>query len=366
MILCNCSKYELNNRIRSKRIILFGCGKVLRDALEKNHAWIPTENISYLIDNRFEGQICTISGKSYEVYSPVKLCGEKSCVVIIMSSKYYQEMYEQLVGLNLSDDVECYLYPMIRVSNFTHVSEENHSKVLQGKYQIPKLIHSFWFSGEKKPDSYQKCIDSWEKYCPEYTIKEWTLSNYDIEKNDFMKMAAQQRKWAFVADFARLDVVNTYGGVYMDMDVELLKRPQELFCHKSIFSFNMSDHIDLAMFASVSNNPILEELMKLYEGKVFNSDGKTMNSFSQPGFVEEYFTRVGILMNGKLQWKQDMVFLPKTYLMPLDMFTYLPVASSKYTYAIHWCNGGWREEKSTPKQVKKNRKLWELFNSRGK
>ncbi len=363
MILQNCSKKELINRVRDKRTVLFGCGRVLDKAIERDSLLFSALNISFLIDNSTSKRNVTVFGKEYPVFPPDKLREENSCTVIIMSSKYYREMYQQLLDMSLSDNVECYIYPMIRISSHTIPTEEEHNRVLNGTRGIPKTIHSFWFSGEKKPDAYQKCIDSWKRFLPEYEIKEWNLSNYDIEKNEFMKTACQKRKWAFVSDYARLDVISTYGGIYMDMDVELIKDPDELLHHEAVFSFNMNDHIDLAMFASTARIPILETLMSMYDEQVFDDSEKAMSHFSQPGFVESSFLKYGINMDGRMQWIDDMVFLPKTYFMPLDMFTYLPQAQSEYTYAIHWCNGGWRDEKSTPEQVKRNRMLWDLFNS---
>ena len=372
MKFINVKYNQFINSIKGRKIIIFGATSAWKyfESLYPNIKEEIVSNVYAVVDNDQSKQntLFDMGTKKISIFSPNILKGLDNIVILIMVSlAYHEEICNQLINLNLNDETECYSL-FLMTSYHDEIDNSDVEKYFKDKNEkkIPAKIHCFWFSGDEKPDLYKRCLESWYIHCSNFEIIEWNANNYDVTKNRYMLEAFERKKWAFVSDYARLDVLKKEGGVYMDMDVELLKCPQELFCHKSIFSFNMSDHIDLAMFASVSNNPILEELMKLYEGKVFNSDGKTMNSFSQPGFVEEYFTRAGILMNGKLQWKQDMVFLPKTYLMPLDMFTYLPVASSKYTYAIHWCNGGWREEKSTPEQVKKNRKLWELFNSRGK
>ncbi|RAZ39565.1 glycosyl transferase, partial [Klebsiella oxytoca] len=33
---------------------------------------------------------------------------------------------------------------------------------------IPKVIHYCWFGGKEMPGLYQKCIESWKRYCPDY------------------------------------------------------------------------------------------------------------------------------------------------------------------------------------------------------
>lgn len=52
---------------------------------------------------------------------------------------------------------------------------------------ISKIIHYCWFGGKEKPDSVKRCIESWKQYCPDYEIKEWNESNFDIEANDLLQ-----------------------------------------------------------------------------------------------------------------------------------------------------------------------------------
>ena len=88
---------------------------------------------------------------------------------------------------------------------------------------IPKVIHYCWFGGNSLPEEAKRCIESWKKYCPDYKIIEWNENNYDVNSNEYMKAAYKEKKWAFVSDYARIDVVYKYGGIYMDTDVELVK-----------------------------------------------------------------------------------------------------------------------------------------------
>ena len=101
---------------------------------------------------------------------------------------------------------------------------------------IPKVIHYCWFGGNPLPDEAKRCIDSWKKYCPDYKIIEWNESNYDVNSNEYMKAAYNEKKWAFVSDYARVDVVYRYGGIYMDTDVELIK-PLDKFLYQSPYQY---------------------------------------------------------------------------------------------------------------------------------
>ena len=88
---------------------------------------------------------------------------------------------------------------------------------------IPKKIHYCWVGGAPKPESVLVCINSWKKYCPDYEIIEWNETNYDFTKNKYMQQAYENKKWGFVPDYARLDIIYEHGGIYLDTDVEIIK-----------------------------------------------------------------------------------------------------------------------------------------------
>jgi mannosyltransferase OCH1-like enzyme len=83
---------------------------------------------------------------------------------------------------------------------------------------IPKTIHYCWFGGNKTTLA-NRCIDSWRKTCPEYKIIEWNEHNYDLDSNRFAKEAYDKKKYGFVVDPVRLDIIYRYGGIYLDCDV---------------------------------------------------------------------------------------------------------------------------------------------------
>lgn len=91
------------------------------------------------------------------------------------------------------------------------------------KSGIPHVIHYCWFGGAPLSKLSVKCIESWKKYCPDYEIRRWDESNVNLEACDYVREAYQAKKWAFVSDFVRFQVLYEHGGVYFDTDVELLK-----------------------------------------------------------------------------------------------------------------------------------------------
>lgn len=57
---------------------------------------------------------------------------------------------------------------------------------------IPKVIHYCWFGGGKLDELSQRCIESWKEKLPDYEIKEWNESNFDIKINKFVNEAYEK------------------------------------------------------------------------------------------------------------------------------------------------------------------------------
>ncbi len=98
---------------------------------------------------------------------------------------------------------------------------------------IPKVIHYIWFGKGKKNELIEGCMKSWKKYCPDYEIKEWNEDNFDINSNQYVKEAYDNKKWAFVSDYVRLYALYNEGGVYLDTDCELLGNIDEFLANNA-------------------------------------------------------------------------------------------------------------------------------------
>lgn len=148
--------------------------------------------------------------------------------------------------------------------------------------KIPHIIHYCWFGNNPKPKLILKCIDSWKKFHPDWEIREWNENNYDVTKNDYIKEAYAQKKWAFVCDFARFDILNEYGGVFLDTDVEFLRSiPNEFLNHEAFAGFETQNTVNPGLiFASIQEHPILKSIIEDYSHKKFGEliDGKRIEN----------------------------------------------------------------------------------------
>ena len=87
---------------------------------------------------------------------------------------------------------------------------------------MEKVIHYCWFGGKPLPRSAEKCIASWKKFLPEYEIRRWDESNFDVNAIPYTREAYAAGKYAFVSDYARFWILYHKGGVYFDTDVEIV------------------------------------------------------------------------------------------------------------------------------------------------
>ena len=139
---------------------------------------------------------------------------------------------------------------------------------------IPKTIYYCWFGGNPLPALAEKCIASWKKFLPEYEIKEINEGNYDAHKNPYIAQAYDAKKYAFVSDYARIDIIHTEGGIYLDTDVEVIRSFDELLTEKMFCGFESRDPIrkkdskdieysvNLGLgFGAEKNHPILKEIL---------------------------------------------------------------------------------------------------------
>lgn len=200
---------------------------------------------------------------------------------------------------------------------------------------IPKIIHYCWFGEGKKSKLAKKCIESWKKYCPDYEIREWNESNFDVYMNDYTKYCYENKKWAFLSDYARLYVVEKYGGVYFDTDVEVIRNIDELLNYNAFYGFENDNYIASGLgFGSVANHSIIKKMSMVY------LDMKTKNSgeislIGCPILNTEVISEFGFTINGEMQNIEGVILLPVDYLNPYDDSTGA-LSLTKNTYSIHW------------------------------
>lgn len=213
---------------------------------------------------------------------------------------------------------------------------------------IPKVIHYCWFGRNKKSKLIEKCIESWKKYCPDYKIIEWNEDNYDLSKTPvYVQQAYSAKKWAFVTDYVRLDVVYCNGGVYLDTDVELIKNLDSLLVYNGFFGYETDNQINTGLgFGGVARLQILKELMGDYNNCCFVVNDGSYDLTPCPQRNADVFIKNGVKPDGTNQLiNNNVMIFSREYFCPIDYYTNRKHITDN-TLSIHWFSSSWSDEKA--------------------
>lgn len=211
---------------------------------------------------------------------------------------------------------------------------------------IPKTIHYCWFGRGEKPELAIKCIDSWKKYCPDFTIIEWNEDNYDLlNAPTYVQQAYENKKWAFATDYVRIWAVHTFGGIYMDTDVELLRPIDDLLILHGYIGFETSSNIALGLgFGAEKGDSILEGLMESYHTLSFLNEDGSLNLTPGPLLNTQFLCNKGLKLNNRKQMVGDITIFPKSFFGPQNYLTG-KTKITKDTYSIHHYAASWVDQK---------------------
>ncbi|MCI5927317.1 MAG: polysaccharide pyruvyl transferase family protein [Pseudoflavonifractor capillosus] len=214
---------------------------------------------------------------------------------------------------------------------------------------IPKIIHYCWVGGNPKPESVLYCIESWKRNCPDYEIREWNESNYDFTKNEYMRQAYEAKKWGFVPDYARLDIIYEYGGIYLDTDVEVVRSFDEILENECFFGFEDTGDSDFFVncghgFGAVPHHEAIKLARDIYKQLSFiNADG-SLNLLPSPYYTTQVLRQLGLVQKNcdqslpGLHVYSSEVFCPKT-------FRTGKLHKTPRTVSIHHFSASWVDEK---------------------
>ena len=211
---------------------------------------------------------------------------------------------------------------------------------------IPKKIHFCWFGDKPIPKEIEKYIKSWRKYCPDYEIKKWDESNFNIGSCLFVKKAYEAKKWAFVSDYARLKIIYDEGGIYLDTDVELLKNLDDLLVNENFFPIQQDQNIIATGlgFGAQKGSTIIKKMLDVYNNAEF--DINRLEDIACPYLNNIVFKKYNYQNGNEIQYFDNgkIAIYPSKFFDPIS-----PGHSSNLlcdeTYSIHHYSASWKNKK---------------------
>ena len=210
--------------------------------------------------------------------------------------------------------------------------------------KIPKIIHYCWFGGSPLPPLAQRCIASWKKYLPEYEIREWNESNFDVHCCRYAEEAYNAKKWAFVSDYARFKILYDHGGLYFDTDVEVIKPLDGILARggfMGVESYSDDPNVNPGLGLAVAPGlGLYNELYTAYHSRKFINDDGSMNQKTVVQYTTECLASHGLTNTREIQFVAGIYIYPKEYFCPMDYQTG-KVTITNNTYSIHHFAASW-------------------------
>lgn len=356
MIYKDLNINELLELVTDKTLVCFGAGQRLFDFCEIYDDSNFFEKIDYIVDNDPEKKQFSYFDAEKPVYL-LETCLElvvKEPLILITSTDFIDILSQLNDVLRLKDCVVAIFSSML--SNIeSYKLPENRSK--NEILKIPKMIHYCWFGGTPIPMQLLTYMQSWKNYCPDYEIVRWDESNYDVKQNKYMYEAYQHKKWAFVSDVARLDIINRYGGVYLDTDVELIRNIDDLLCDEAFCGFDSGVTIATGLgFGAKAGFSLIEKQLHEYDNISFIREDGTLNSTTCVRYSTKVLMEEGLKRQNILQEIDGMKIYPSDVLSPKNFITG-QLSITPNTYAIHHATTIWKSD-----EWKKKRKVrWGFY-----
>lgn len=209
---------------------------------------------------------------------------------------------------------------------------------------IPKIIHYCWFGGNSLPELAKKCIASWKKFLPDYEIKEWNEQNYNVRKILYTAQAYDAKKYAFVSDYARFDILYQYGGIYFDTDVEVIKPLDEILKRGAFAGVECAGGLAAGLgIASPAASPIYKEIIDSYNESVFIKSDGSQDLTTVVTRVSDIFKKHGFTDKNEIQEVAGVTIYPAEYFCPKSLETGT-ITITKNTRTIHHYDASWVPE----------------------
>lgn len=187
----------------------------------------------------------------------------------------------------------------------------------------------------------EKCIQSWQRFCPDYEIVCLDEDHFDISQNRYAKEAYDAKKWAFVSDYARLKVLYDEGGIYLDTDVELLKSLDDLIEEQGYMGFDDQGLLSTGLgFACEKGNPLIGALLKDYDEIPFILPDGSYDMTPCPDRNTKTIEALGMDLSKQGQVFMGIRMLTEDYLCPMKYYTGRKKIT-KNTYSIHHFCASW-------------------------
>ena len=210
---------------------------------------------------------------------------------------------------------------------------------------------------------FERCRESWRRWLPDYEICVWSESNLDVKASRFAREAFERRKWAFVSDYFRLEVLHKHGGIYLDTDVEVVGSFDRFIGHRAFIGFERKSVLSTAVIGAVPGSSWIDCLLGHYREIPFVRENGDLECTPNVVAVSRLtFERYGEPGCESVTELDDLALYPQEYFSPRDFKSGILKATGR-TAAIHHFEGSWQDA-ATRSAVERRWQLSKVLGSR--
>lgn len=134
--------------------------------------------------------------------------------------------------------------------------------------KIPKTLHFIWAGDKKIPNDCRQYVDRWKLMYSDYEVIIWddsTIDQYGIIPDHLLgEYHNKDFPSAYKADLARYNIIYRYGGIYLDVDFECLRRMPDSFLEFDFLgSIQNNREVGTAFFAAKPNCELMREAIDI-------------------------------------------------------------------------------------------------------
>lgn len=212
---------------------------------------------------------------------------------------------------------------------------------------IPKTIHLCWFSDDPFPAEIKRCLASWRRCMPGYTIRRWTMADARAIGCPYIDRALELHRWAFAADAVRFYAVWKEGGIYMDSDIMLYRNFESLLPESGCATFHdFVGKLQAAFFMGEKGNAFCREMYEHYNDPALILPDGTLDETVSHEVMADIAEGYGYKSEDSLQRLDGLTIYPTT-LLPPSPHTRKHDPAGRYRDAIglHLIYDSWRQHR---------------------
>lgn len=216
-----------------------------------------------------------------------------------------------------------------RYNTFKQLYEKNlPSKMVSAKEpKIPKVIHQIWLGPKTPPPYFSVFRDKWRQLHPDWEYRLWTDADLDDLGLELRDIIEASPNFAEKSDILRAELLERFGGVYMDVDMDCNHSIDELAYKYDFFAGVEYPHkiatttnrvwMGISLIAVKAHHPIFKRWKELIRSR-WESVNSSYSSPIEKVINHTYFPfTMAVLEKCHEENLVNMTF-PATYFYPLS------------------------------------------------